>query len=102
VLASLLPGFRHVRIPLVAGALWILLAWLIFGDALMPDADGGAIESRLHELSTLVGNAIVLAALGLLAILLGGIVPPFPLQAIAQRLEINQGGLPRYRLTPEL
>jgi hypothetical protein len=91
VLASLLPGFRHVRNPLVAGALWMLLAWLLFGDALMPHAGGGAIESRLHELETLVGDSIVLAALGLLAILLGGIVPPFPLHAIARRLEINQG-----------
>lgn len=71
--------------------MWLLVAWLLFGSRLVPEPDGGAIEGRLHELSSLVGEHVVLAALGLVAILIGGIAPPVPVRAIARRIEINDG-----------
>lgn len=95
MLANLLPGFRHTRTPLVAGALWLLIAWLLIGDAVLPDADGGVIESRLHGLTSLVGEQTVLAALALFAILLGGIVPSVPLRSIAERLDVTNGVRPQ-------
>jgi len=92
VLANLLPGFRHTRTPLVAGSLWLLIAWLLFGHRLLPDAEGGRIEGLLHDLGSMVGTAVPLAGLALLATLIGGVIPAFPVRMIARRLPINKGG----------
>lgn len=89
MLANLLPGFRHTRVPFVAGALWLLVAWLLLGDRLLPDADGGRVERLLYELGSVLGQPAVLAALALLATLIGGMTPRVPVKWIARRLPIN-------------
>ncbi|WP_140404146.1 MULTISPECIES: hypothetical protein [unclassified Nocardioides] len=49
------------------------------------------IESRLHDLGSLVGQPALFAALSLLAILAGGAIPSIPTRAVAHRLPINVG-----------
>jgi hypothetical protein len=92
MLAYLLPGWRHTRTPLVAGALWLLIAWLVLGDRLLPDEEGGRAESLLYDLGTLVGGAAILAGLALLATLIGGMIPRLPTRWIVRRLPINRRG----------
>jgi hypothetical protein len=92
MLAYLLPGLRHTRTPLIAGGLWLLITRLVLGDRLLPDAEGGRVESLLYELGTLVGGAAILAGLALLATLIGGMTPRLPVRLIARRLAINKRG----------
>lgn len=92
MLAYLLPGLRHTRTPLIAGGLWLLITRPVLGDRLLPDAEGGRVESLLYELGTLVGGAAILAGLALLATLIGGMTPRLPVRLIARRLAINKRG----------
>lgn len=94
MLANLLPGFRHTRTPFIAGSLWLLIAWLTFGAKLLPGPTGGRTESHLYELRGLLGDHVLLAALALAALLIGGMAPRVPLEAIALRLHINVAGFP--------
>lgn len=77
MIANLLPGFRHARTPLIAGALWIISAWLIFGpDKLLPNADGSLGSQRMHALLALCSPSVIAAGVALAALLLGGLIPP--------------------------
>ena len=72
MLASLLPGFRDVRVPLTVGYLWLFNGWIWFSDDLprTVPADDGVI-ARAHELSELLGTTAVLVAVSFTAFLLG-------------------------------
>jgi hypothetical protein len=76
MLASLLPGVRHVRTPLIAGYLYFLAVWLLLGpDRLVPGAGGDTVaEHRLANAIDLAGRGGTLAALSVAAILLGSLV----------------------------
>ena len=82
VLASILPGFRHVRTPLVTGGLYLVVLWIVVGrERLIPDADDESQAlRRLAELAEMMGRGAVLAAMSLVAVLLGSLltVPRWP------------------------
>ena len=92
MLTNLLPGFRHTRVPLIAGTLWLLITWVVLGDRLLPDAGGGRVETLLYDLGSLVGRPTMMAGLAVLATLVGGMAPRPPVRLIARRLPINERG----------
>lgn len=87
-----MPGLRHTRTPLIAGSLWLLIIWLIFGNRLVPDLGGGRVESLMYDLGARLGRPAMLAGLALLATLIGGMTPRLPVRLIARRLPINKRG----------
>ena len=75
MLASLLPGLRDVRTPLAVGYLWLILAWLVWGDHVpseRPAGDGPL--ARVFDLSALLGASAVLASVSFVAYVLGAIL----------------------------
>jgi hypothetical protein len=75
MLASLLPGLRDVRTPLVVGYLWLIFAWLMWGD-LIPEqrpAGDGAI-ARLFDLSDFLGSTALIASISFVAYVLGAVL----------------------------
>jgi hypothetical protein len=75
MLASLLPGLRDVRTPLVVGYLWLVIGWLIWANDLprrKPPGDG--LIARIFELSQLLGLTATLAAVSFLAYVLGALL----------------------------
>ncbi len=76
MLGMVLPGVRHVRTPLVTGALYLLVLWMVLGPTrlhLRTDK-GSEAERRLAAAADLAGHAGVLAALGLIALLIGSLL----------------------------
>jgi hypothetical protein len=73
VLASLLPGLRDLRTPLVTGYLYMFATWLLFGDYLLPDP-GTGVAARFYDLSTYVGRSGTLAAVSFASYLLGSLL----------------------------
>jgi hypothetical protein len=72
VLASLLPGLRDVRTPLAVGYLWLLCAWLAWGEhfpRLNTNDDG--VVANLFDLHDRLGDAVGLAAVSFTAYVLG-------------------------------
>lgn len=102
MLANLLPGFRHTRTPLVAGGLWLLIAWVGFGPSLVPSQSHGLVGRRLAELNSLLGPHVWLAALALASVLVGNIAPRIPLAGLLRTFHINQGGRVGNELTLRL
>ncbi len=68
-----------------------MIGWIALGEDALPSSDGGLVSRRLHALTDFAGVHLVLAALGVAAILLGSLVPSVRLRAIADRLKINSG-----------
>jgi len=76
VLASLLPGLRDLRTPLAVGYLWLLGLWLLLYRRVptsIADAPEGPIKA-IYQLSSLLGQAVILAALSFVAYLLGSML----------------------------
>lgn len=78
ILERLIPSIREVRVPLVAGYAWTLLAWLAFGSSL-PSASEVRLEPDSIEALFLrawqeIGAAGQAAALTLTAYLVGTLV----------------------------
>jgi hypothetical protein len=75
MLATLLPGVRHLRTPLVTGALYFLLLWLWVGpENVTPEQGSSEVEGRLIQLGDLLGHGGIVAALSLGAYLVGSIM----------------------------
>lgn len=74
MLSTLLPGIRELRVPLIVGYLWLLVLWLLFGQALLQVPSAGGPIGRVQQLATYVGRPGTLAALSLTAYLLGSTV----------------------------
>lgn len=78
---QLLPGFRHVRTPLITGYLWLLFAWLVLGpERLIPDRDAEGIPGRIADLVNLLGPSSTLVALSVPVFLIGSLltIPRWP------------------------
>lgn len=63
MLGNVLPGLRELRAPLAGGYLWLLLAWMVWGDKL-PDKGAEKADPldrlyRLEPVITSIGLAIV-------------------------------------------
>lgn len=80
VLASLLPGLRQTRTPFIVGAAYLLCAWLMIGPAyLVPSVSSdNLISRRLAQLVDALGTGPTLAAVGLLAYLVGSLLTRTP------------------------
>jgi hypothetical protein len=62
VLANVMPGFRELRAPLAAGYLWLVWAWLVWGDTLPTRKEVTGPLDRLYELEPVVsdlGRAVI-------------------------------------------
>jgi hypothetical protein len=79
VLTNLLPGVRHLRAPLAAGLLWLLIGWLLGHEAILSRVDdhSGAVDAlvRLKDALSPVGLA---AALAFVAYVIGVLWTPVP------------------------
>jgi hypothetical protein len=74
VLASLLPGFREVRAPLVAGLAWLTVAWLWIDLPSRASAKArGGVKQDLLELGDAAGRPGLVAAALLGAYLIGSL-----------------------------
>lgn len=75
MLASLLPGLRDVRTPIMVGYSWLLTGWLIFANKLPKHRPpGNGPIAQLFDLSHLVGPAATVATLSVVAYILGAIL----------------------------
>jgi hypothetical protein len=72
VLASLLPGFRHIRSALAAGYMWVFAAWFI-GIRLLPNPLGreAILGQPITKLLAILGPAGSLVALSVLCLIVG-------------------------------
>ena len=76
VLAHVLPVLREVRAPLVGGYLWLFALWIAFADAVPRKAEiaQGSVWANLHRLADAVGPAGQVAAVSVVAYLIGSLV----------------------------
>ena len=72
ILASALPGFRDLRAPVVAGYMWLLLAWLWVNPDLDHPPETG-LSGTVYDLFHRIGPIWVAIAAGVLAYLMGSI-----------------------------
>lgn len=72
MLASLLPGFRHIRSALTAGYMWVFATWLI-GVHLWPNPVGREVilGQPIIDLLAILGPAGSLVALSVLCLIVG-------------------------------
>lgn len=85
ILASILPGVRQVRTPLVTGCLWLFLVWLWVGSSIESATEGNGTVKRIDDLLSWITTGTAVAALGFIAYLVGSLLtierwPPGPLQ----------------------
>lgn len=73
MLAQVLPGLRHLRAPLVSGALWLLVAWVLIGERIPSKTAATGLIARLYVLAEQLGKPVVLGAIGLTAYMVGGL-----------------------------
>jgi hypothetical protein len=74
VLGYIIPAIREIRAPLVGGYLWLLAAWLNFGDW-VPDRPGEESPwDQLVRLRDAIGAVGVAAAISVAAVLVGSLV----------------------------
>ena len=79
LLASAVPGLRDLRAPLVAGYLWLLVAWLALSPSTpLTDHAGSHVSSSLVDLAQTIGTLATGAALSVLAYVLGAISVSLP------------------------
>jgi hypothetical protein len=71
LLQSVLPGIRDVRSPLVAGLLWLLVAWLVFAGSIPSRSEATGFVKQVYDVSSSVGQGYTLGAVGGLAYVLG-------------------------------
>ncbi len=74
VLASLLPGFRHLRTPFATGVLCALQIWILFGEAIPQRNAASGLILRLYELGELAGRPIVVPFVAFVLYLMGDIL----------------------------
>jgi len=74
MLASLLPGLRELRAPLVAGFLWLLALWLwVDLPARMEVEEQGGARAELLELGDAIGHPGLIAVVTLVAYFIGSL-----------------------------
>jgi hypothetical protein len=66
--STLIPGLREIRGPLLAGYLWMLEIWLVFGDRL-PDRQSDEVFERLWKAGEAIGPLGRAAAASVIAYL---------------------------------
>lgn len=74
MLANLLPGFRDLRTPLVAGYAWLACVWLILAPDVPESRPAGGLSAGVWDLAHLVGRPGSLAAVSVVAFLAGALL----------------------------
>jgi hypothetical protein len=80
MIASLLPGFRDFRTPLVVGYLWLVAAWILLGPLIPDQKHATGIIGSLYGLSGWIGVTVALTILTFAAYLLGLLLSSFSLK----------------------
>lgn len=71
MLSSLLPGFRDLRVPLAAGAMWLVAIWLWVYPAVPSREDASGLLAAGYTVGAFFGPPAVVAALTFVAYLIG-------------------------------
>ena len=75
MLGNVLPGLRELRAPLAAGYLWLLFAWMVWGDTLpTKDENKGDALDRLYQLEPVISSIGLAVVASVAAYVLGSIV----------------------------
>ncbi|MEU6391056.1 hypothetical protein [Streptomyces sp. NPDC046939] len=74
MLASLLPGFRHLRTPFSIGVLCALQLWILFGESIPKRGEVNGLIERVYSLAEIAGRPIVTAALACILYLIGDVM----------------------------
>ncbi|MFD5657061.1 hypothetical protein [Streptomyces hirsutus] len=74
MLASLLPGMRHLRTPFSLGVLCAFELWVFFGEKIPTRSEADGLVKRLYSLAEISGRPIVVAALAFVLYLIGGVI----------------------------
>ena len=101
MLASLLPGLRDVRTPLVVGYLWLTYLWVAVGENLPTTRPSGqGLVARLFDLAAVLPGSAPLAAVSFLAYVLGAMLT-IPLEGyLGRRISPPNLGGPLVRMIP--
>jgi len=73
VFSSLLPGFREIRAPLIAGYLWLAVSWLLLSEDVPSRHDHGAFED-LWEIGDAISPIGLAAVASVAAYIVGSLV----------------------------
>ncbi|QNE35882.1 hypothetical protein [Leifsonia shinshuensis] len=71
MIASLLPGFRDFRTPLVVGYLWLMAVWVLVSPFIPKKADSIGLLRALYDLTGWLGTTIALTILTFAAYVIG-------------------------------
>ncbi|MFG2311336.1 hypothetical protein ACGFS9_22110 [Streptomyces sp. NPDC048566] len=74
MLASLLPGFRHLRTPFAVGALCVFQLWILFGDSVPGSNEANGLLERVYLLGEVAGRPIVTAVIAFALYLIGDVM----------------------------
>lgn len=76
MLGNVLPGLRELRAPLAAGYLWLLFAWLVWGDELPTSKEvrSDPALDRLYELEPVISSIGLAVVASVAAYMVGSIV----------------------------
>ncbi|WP_234345832.1 hypothetical protein [Streptomyces sp. NRRL F-5755] len=74
MLASLLPGFRHLRTPFATGVLCALQIWILFGEEIPQRNAASGLILRLYELGDLAGRPVIVSFIAFALYLMGDIL----------------------------
>jgi hypothetical protein len=75
MLGNVVPGLRELRAPLAAGYLWLLFAWLVWGDKLPnKSAEKPDPLDRLYRLEPVVSSIGLAVVASVAAYVVGSIV----------------------------
>lgn len=85
MLASMLPGVREVRAPLIAGYLWLLGLWIAFEPLVRGRHDGSELFATLGRLGDLMSPAVLGVVVSVAAYLVGSLADS-GLQSLRRRI----------------
>ena len=95
LLASVLPGIRELRGPLVVGYTWLLaIFFIVDGLVSQSDNDSAVQEDTITDLSDLIGRTGVFAVASVAAYLLGAVTIPIAMSLAAFIREEIEGLVP--------
>lgn len=70
-LETVLPGLRDLRVPVISGALWSLLIWIIVAPHIPPRSQASDFVGQLYDISNGLGVVATFSILGIWFYLLG-------------------------------
>ncbi|MCZ4095987.1 hypothetical protein [Streptomyces sp. H39-C1] len=90
MLASLLPGIREIRTPLVTGYIWLISLWLIFGDYIPGRRQAPGQIRQVYSFADFFGKSAILAVVTFIAYLAGTLLEIKAVTALRPILRIRR------------